>query len=632
MSTWVFVDGVLFAPEEMALDALTWRWADGGLPVLITTWQAGDLQVTSRLFAAGDVDLSDIKDCLRVEVSNQGAEAVEAVVYLVLRSFGAAGGPVNSLAFRDGVVLINGGSLVYPDTAPTRFGAMSYADTAADISVLLRRGELPEAAGVEDESGWASGALEYRLTLAPGESRALDFAFHLHAGNWWLDWLKPPARPLRYEDTEAAFLDGWRATITPRIDVPDARFAEAFTACATQLLGISVGDAPRISPLTYPLWWVRDCSYAVVAMDRAGLHDFAGRACRDAVRIDPKGGFGNEADVPGQLIWMLSEHYLLTGDEAYLRDVYPYLRAKADLLVRALHTTVPLRQPDQFVVREHALRPDVDLFCKPARDGLIQGRMDFGMPHFFVNGFAYLGLIRVALCARALGEDPSLYDAEADALRAALHRFIPDEHAGFGRNERDFCSAFWPTGWASPDEAHLRARFDEYWDETRCPGGVHHPEPLWTYFEVGEAHNQLLLGRRDRLWVSLDHFLSHHSAPGLYTWHESDKDENTAQLLWEKTRGWDSQRWVTPHGWTAAEMILLLRDCLVREDDDALVLGSGVPASWMDKPFSARDLPTHFGRVSFSYEPTSRCVRVSVERTPPGGLRTDFPLHVAIVE
>ncbi len=325
----------------MPLDALTWRWADGGLPVLVSQWQAGDLCVTSRLFAAGDVALSDIKDYLRVEVTNDGAEPIDAVLYLVLRSFGAAGGPIQSFAFREEAVFINGAPLAYPDTAPTRFGAMSYADTGGDISVLLRRGEMPEAQEVDDESSWASGALEYRLDLAPGESRAFDFAFHVHAESWWLDWLQPPARPLRYDDLEAAHLARWRETITPRIDVPDARFAEAFTACATQLLSITVGDAPRISPLTYPLWWMRDCSYAVVAMDRAGLHDFAGRACRDAVRVDPKGGFGNEADVPGQLIWMLSEHYLLTGDDSFLRDVFPFLRAKADLLVHALQHDGP---------------------------------------------------------------------------------------------------------------------------------------------------------------------------------------------------------------------------------------------------------------------------------------------------
>jgi hypothetical protein len=52
----------------------------------------------------------------------------------------------------------------------------------------------------------------------------------------------------------------------------------------------------------------------------------------------------------------------------------------------------------------------------------------------------------------------------------------------------------------------------------------------------------------------------------------------------------------------------------------------------MDTPFAVRDLPTRFGRVSFSYEPSTHAVRVSVERTPPGGIRADFPIDVCVEE
>ena len=54
VSTWVYVDGRLHAPEEKPLSDLHWRWEDGGLPVLISEWAAGPIAVTSRLFADGD--------------------------------------------------------------------------------------------------------------------------------------------------------------------------------------------------------------------------------------------------------------------------------------------------------------------------------------------------------------------------------------------------------------------------------------------------------------------------------------------------------------------------------------------------------------------------------------------------
>ena len=46
VSTWIFVDGRLHAPEEKPLAELHWRWQDGGLPVLISEWAAGPVAVT----------------------------------------------------------------------------------------------------------------------------------------------------------------------------------------------------------------------------------------------------------------------------------------------------------------------------------------------------------------------------------------------------------------------------------------------------------------------------------------------------------------------------------------------------------------------------------------------------------
>ncbi|MCZ7544332.1 MAG: hypothetical protein M5R40_12730 [Anaerolineae bacterium] len=257
----------------------------------------------------------------------------------------------------------------------------------------------------------------------------------------------------------------------------------------------------------------------------------------------------------------------------------------------------------------------------PAQDGLIQGRMDHHFPIMWINGFAFLGLTRAALCAQALGLDGSRFEQEAHDLRDALYR---SALTFFGKNDRDVNSALWPTGWASRDDALIVERFDEFWNKVRCPSGKHAPEPLWTYFEAGQAHNYLLLGQRDRAWVSIEHFLSTHVAPGLYTYSEGERDENSS-LLWQRTRGWDRIKYVTPHGWTAAELFLLLRDCLAREQGDALIIGSGVPGAWMPESWEVRNLPTHFGEVSFSFEPRGNILAVEVETPPPKGVISELP-------
>ena len=628
VSTWVFHRGdrALYAPERMDLAALRWEFAEGHLPVLLSTWEAGDLTVRSRLYTDGDLEWAAVNDYYAVTVENPTAHPVECSLYLVLRSCGPAGGPVRQLGLTpDGAVSVNGYPSVLPSAAPDAFGAVSYAERAEDISVWVQRGELPPTAEVEDDSTWASGALEYRLSLAPGQARSVFLTVRVRAEHRLLRALFPP--PADKPADEEAFLERWRRLSPIQLEVPDPRFREAFFAQLTHLYMFTVGDAPRISPVSYPLWWLRDGAYIVHALDKGGLHDWAEQACRGVAGRVSFGGFGSEGDGPGDLIWMLTEHYLLTRDEGYLRDLYPHLRAGAELLMRMRRATAPLHHATEHVVPQYAFDPTLDILCAPAKDGLIQARMDWHLPVFWINSFAYLALRRVAECARILGEaGAEEYEAEAEAVREALLAAAP---RSFGQNDRDVNSALWPGGWALADGTCppvIRAAYDRFWVTVRCPGGQYTPEPLWTYFEAGQAHNYLYLGDRERTWQTIEHFLTHQTAPGLYTYHEGNGDENSFGL-WQQVRGWDRIRYVTPHGWTAAEVFLLLRDCLAYEDGGRLILGAGVPEEWMsqEQPFGVTDLPTHFGRVSWSYDPPSGELSVEVEHPPAGGVVVALP-------
>src|SRR5450432_718807 len=179
VSTWVFSEGQLHTPEEKPLAEIDWCFLDRRAPVLVSRWQAGAVQVASRLFSDGDAALSDIKDYLAVELSNPTSSPVELTFFLAIRSFGAAGGEIKHLAWDKNSVAINGAPVIYPAQPPSGFGALSYAASQSDISVSLRTGKLPAQTEVTDNSTWASGALAYTIMLAPGQSKQLDFVFHL---------------------------------------------------------------------------------------------------------------------------------------------------------------------------------------------------------------------------------------------------------------------------------------------------------------------------------------------------------------------------------------------------------------------------------------------------------------------
>jgi hypothetical protein len=59
------------------------------------------------------------------------------------------------------------------------------------------------------------------------------------------------------------------------------------------------------------------------------------------------------------------------------------------------------------------------------------------------------------------------------------------------------------------------------------------------------------------------------------------------------------------HVWAAAEWVLMIRNCFVREEGDALVLCAGIPGRWLDHdaPIRFGPAPTAFGRVSVTVNP-----------------------------
>jgi hypothetical protein len=141
----------------------------------------------------------------------------------------------------------------------------------------------------------------------------------------------------------------------------------------------------------------------------------------------------------------------------------------------------------------------------------------------------------------------------------------------------------------------FQTALDRRWTQLHDSAGQPRTWPLWTYFDLAEAHQWLLLGAPDRAWQVLTWFWEHQSSPGLYTWWEGDDEGNTLGW-WAYTRGWLEPKTVTPHYWTTAEMLLLQLDMLARMEHDGrdgepvLVIGDGLPREWLAHPVGVRGL------------------------------------------
>jgi hypothetical protein len=58
------------------------------------------------------------------------------------------------------------------------------------------------------------------------------------------------------------------------------------------------------------------------------------------------------------------------------------------------------------------------------------------------------------------------------------------------------------------------------------------------------------------------------------------------------------------HGWAAAEWLMMVRNCLVYEEGNRLVLGAGVPLAWL-----AGGTPLHFGPTLTPFGPVNVTIR-----------------------
>ena len=78
-----------------------------------------------------------------------------------------------------------------------------------------------------------------------------------------------------------------------------------------------------------------------------------------------------------------------------------------------------------------------------------------------------------------------------------------------------------------------------------------------------------------------------------------------------------------------AELWLLLRDSLLFEDGDRLVLFAGLPPQWLQgkEPLAVENAPTWFGAVSVTYAATAGGAKLSLggAASPPGGLVLRLP-------
>jgi hypothetical protein len=523
-------------------------------------------------------------------------------IMLAIRSVGPAGAAIESLLWTGSELFVNG-------RYKLRIAPMP-------VSVYVGR---------EGVDGW---------TTAPAGSST-----ECHGQNGWcfarLELPSKSAATVHIVDTfpqRASQLTARGTRSTLEIALPDSRFRDSLDAQVAHLMMGTVDNQTRPGePNDYPLAWLRDGAYEVVALARAGQLDTARELARYFAEKDFFGGFGAEGDAPGLSLWAIEEVAERLNSRDYDRFLWPHVYRKAEFIL-GLQTT---KEPIERIVAGtlmplHRARPDIYLVAEPARDGIIRGRMDLHIPAMYVTAVSYNGLLNAAELADRLNaqDEARRWRAAAEQLKQAWNAaYRPDE-----QEERTWMSGLWPAGIASDRAAYLQgldAQWNTNWDDAR---GVFLRDPLWTYFTFSFAHQYLLLDRPKRTLQALQWFWDHQPAPGFYSWWEGNGEEDRFHE-WDYTRGWIDPPHVTPHYWSAAECLLLQMDMLTYVDESpggpVIVVGAGLPASWSSQPMKTHGMLTKLGRVDWTWDGKTMLVKIQGKLVPVR-LGSGFPADAKV--
>ena len=663
------VDGALETEAEgftlepfLRVDGRLVTWADvearaslarDALPIPTVTWSFEGLRLGITAFAVGDPGRSAL---VSRYVATNGTEATRDVrLIIAIRPFQVtpawqalnlepATSPITSLVREGAEVRVNEEHTVVAVTAPD---AILTAGVGAAPGAFL--GDRVEELVRKDEPlGFAEAAFAFDLRLARGASASVVLAVPLHPGT-----PAPPAGLTREDAAawgEARLADTaahWTARLSriplslPAVAAP---IAESVRASVAWILVNR--DGPRIQPgpRCYRRSWIRDGAITATALAELGFADearaflrwyapFQGADGRVPCAVDHSGvDRAVEHDSHGQLAWGIVELWRLTGDEAFLRALWPHVLRAVDAIaeLRAERTGDGFRGDPRFGLLPESISHE--------------GYSGHPVHSFWDDFFALRALADAADAAAVLGDASSqrtlstLLDAMRSDVRAALAAtmarhgldVVPGSVELGDFDPASTAIAFDPSGEEDlVPRAALERTFARQWAELEARlRGDDRPD-AYSAYEVRSTVAFLRLGWKERALSLLDALVADQRPVGWRQWPEvTTRDPRAPRFLGD-----------LPHGWIASTFLRSVRRLFAdeRRADGSLVLAAGVPEAWVRDGGGVRltGLPTLFGVLDMHLRAEGEDrVRASFggRCRPPGGIVLVSPLARALRE
>jgi F5/8 type C domain-containing protein len=646
----VYVDGrlVTWADAEVAQTL-----EDGWIPIPSSVWHAGDLVLRTTPFAARH-DGRDVL-FLRYGIENRASVPARARFFAAIRPFqvnppwqawGELGGTreIARIAWDGHAVVVDGSRAIVPLETPAAFGAAAFEH--GEITTYLARGVVPSRPAVVDAFRYASAALAFDVSLEPRASHDVYLAVPFGAADASAAaWLAGA----RGADAFEATTEEWRArlgAVSPRLPPRAREHAQAVRTAAAHVLVNRDGPALQPGPRRYTRAWIRDGAIMAAALLRVGQ---SAAAC-EFVRwyathqradgnvpcaVDRNGpDWLPEHDSHGELVFAVMECFRFTHDRAFLAEMWPAVQ-------RAIAY--------QETLRATRLGREFDAPALRARRGLLpesvshEGYLAHPVHAYWDDFWALRGYTDAAAIAALLGEEgearrlAGVRDEFRIALRESIALTIAERAIDYVPGSVEWAD-FDPTATANAvtllgflddlPRTVLERTFDQYLAGVRRRRSGEMDWNNYSAYEIRILGALVRLGRRADATELAEFFLDDRRPRAWNQWPE---------ISWRNPRS-PGHLGDVPHTWISAEYILATVALIAyeRDADDALVLGAGVPASWLDESeVAVRALPTRHGLLDFRLaRDGSRALVASIGPTvsmPPGGIELRPPLDRPLV-
>ncbi len=411
------------------------------------------------------------------------------------------------------------------------------------------------------------------------------------------------AHPVLSEDSEQA---AWDAALSGHcvLKIPDQQVQFLYDAALRSMI-LHAPEDVYPGPYTYKRFWFRDAAFILHAMLCVGLTDRSERVLdRFQIRQTRLGYFHSqdgEWDSNGQALWILNRFCVLTGQvpkAAWEKSI----KKGGEWIVKKRH-------PDDLNALHAGLLP-----AGFSAEHL--GPND----HYYWDDFWGVAGLQAAddLCLQ-YGDDKaaSQFRQEAKNLMAAVEgslelskplrtwEGIPaSPYRRMDGGAIGSLVASYPLQLWSADDPRLRDTVLFLLENCFVKGGffqdmIH--SGINPYLTLHVA--QVLLREGDPRFFDLMQCVAQFASP-TGQWPEAIHPRTSGGCMG------DGQ-----HIWAAAEWVLMIRNCFIREEEDVLILVSGIPSQWLTEgsELSFGPAPTPFGDLSVSLRAEQGKVHVQWE-------------------